>query len=63
MQLLVNHMQGKIYINILATHASFASNVNFKFRFRHACNRMSIHRMTLYFTLYKMLCQLQHWKN
>ena len=33
MRLLVNHMQDKIYINILATNASFASNVNFKFRF------------------------------
>ena len=42
MRLLVNHMQGKIYLNIIryninasfATNASFASNANFKFRFR-----------------------------
>ena len=41
MRLLVNHMQGKIYLNIIRykrelryTNASFASNANFKFRFR-----------------------------
>ena len=33
MRLLVNDVQrGKIYINTFATNASFASNVNFKFR-------------------------------
>ena len=32
MRLLVNRMQGKIYVKIFATNVSFASNVNFKFR-------------------------------
>ena len=32
MRLLVNHMRGKICINIFATNATFASDVNFKFR-------------------------------
>ena len=54
MRLLVNHMQGKIYISIFATNASFASNVNFKFR--HACN-------TLYFTHKSPEGQLKHWEN
>ena len=60
MRLLVNHMQGKIYVNIFATNASFASNVNFKFR--HACNCMSI-KNTLYFTHKSPEGQLKHWEN
>ena len=44
MRLLVDHMRDKVYLNIIPTNTSFASDVNFKFRFGtpHTCNRMSI---------------------
>ena len=69
MRLLVNHMQGKIYVNIIRykRELSFECELrvevlNLSLDYRHECNCMSIKNTLLYF-IHKLLeGQLKHWK-
>ena len=62
MRLLVNHMQGKIYLTVSRYKTSFAIASNVNFMIRHACICMSI-KNTLYFTHKSLEGQVKHWKN
>ena len=62
MRLLVNHMQGKIYINIIRYKRELRFECKLQVQIRHACNCM-LTKNTLYFTHKSLEGQLKHGKN
>ena len=62
MRSLVNHMQGKIYINIIRYKCELRFECENQVYIRHACNCIST-KNTLYFTHKSLEGQLKHWKN
>ena len=62
MRLPVDHMQGKIYLNIIRYKRELRFECELQVQIRHACNCMSI-KNTPYFTHKSLEGQLKPWKN